>query len=190
MTHTIETKQKTSKIAYSPKLKFMLKRALENPEEFWGEIASELHWFKLWDKVFEWSYPDFTWFKGGMTNVAHNCLENNIAKGRGNHAAIIYESGEGLPTRVLTYSQLLHEVKHFASALKALGVNKGDRVTIYMPMVPEAAIAMLASARIGAIHSVVFGGFGHGAWQTESKMPSQRLLLRLTLAIGAAEQST
>lgn len=141
----------------------MLKRALENTEDFWGEIASELHWFRRWDKVFEWNYPNFTWFKGGITNIAYNCLESNIAKGRGNHAAIVYENGEGLPTRVLTYSQLLHEVKRFASALKALGVSKGDRVTIYMPMIPEAVIAMLASARIGAIHSVVFGGFGYGA---------------------------
>ena len=160
---TIEAKSRTCKIEYSPKLKSMLRRALENTEDFWGEIASELHWFRRWYKVFEWNYPNFTWFKGGITNIAYNCLESNIAKGRGNHAAIIYENGEGLPTRVLTYSQLLHEVKRFASALKALGVNKGDRVTIYMPMIPEAVIAMLASARIGAIHSVVFGGFGYGA---------------------------
>jgi len=163
LTSTIEAKSRTCKIEYSPKLKSMLKRALENTEDFWGEIASELHWFRRWDKVFEWNYPNFTWFKGGITNIAYNCLESNIAKGRGNHAAIIYENGEGLPTRVLTYSQLLHEVKRFASALKALGVNRGDRVTIYMPMIPEAVIAMLASARIGAIHSVVFGGFGYGA---------------------------
>ncbi|MEM2105394.1 MAG: acetate--CoA ligase [Candidatus Bathyarchaeia archaeon] len=163
MTSTIEAKSRTSKIAYSPELKSMLRRALENTEEFWGEVASELHWFRRWDKVFEWNYPNFTWFKGGITNIAYNCLENNIAKGRGNHAAIIYESGEGLPTRVLTYNQLLHEVKRFASALKFLGVNKGDRVTIYMPMIPEAVVAMLASARIGAIHSVIFGGFGYGA---------------------------
>ncbi|MEM3597003.1 MAG: acetate--CoA ligase [Candidatus Bathyarchaeia archaeon] len=163
MTPTIEIKQKTSKIEYSPKLESMLERALEDTEDFWGEVAAELHWFRRWDKVFEWNYPNFTWFKGGITNIAYNCLENNIAKGRGNHAAIIYENGEDLPTRVLTYNQLLHEVKRFASALKALGVNKGDRITIYMPMVPEAAIAMLASARIGAIHSVVFGGFGYGA---------------------------
>ncbi|MGB9676580.1 MAG: acetate--CoA ligase [Candidatus Bathyarchaeales archaeon] len=163
MTSTIEAKSRTCRIEYSPKLKSMLKRALENTEDFWGEVASELHWFRHWDKVFEWNYPNFTWFKGGTTNIAYNCLESNIAKGRGNHAAIVYENGEGLPTRVLTYNQLLHEVKRFASALKALGVNKGDRVTIYMPMIPEAVIAMLASARIGAIHSVVFGGFGYGA---------------------------
>jgi len=154
---------KTSRIEYPPQLKWILKRALENPTDFWGEVAEELHWFKRWDTVFEWNYPDFTWFKGGVTNIAFNCLERNIRKGRGNHAAVIWENGEGFPTRVLTYNQLLHDVEHFASALKVLGVKRGDRVTIYMPMVPEAAVAMLASARIGAIHSVVFGGFGYGA---------------------------
>ncbi len=158
-----ETTLKTSKIEYPKQLKLMLKRALEDPEGFWGEIAEELCWFKRWDKVFEWNYPNFTWFKGGITNLSYNCLEYNIQKGRGNHAAIIWENSEGFPTRVLTYNQFLHEVKQFATALKALGVKKGDRVTIYMPMVPEAAVAMLATTRIGAIHSVVFGGFGYGA---------------------------
>jgi len=129
-----ETIPKTSKIEYPPQLKWMLKRALEDPEGFWGEVAE-----------------------------SYNCLEYNVKKGRGNHAAIIWENGEGLPTRVLTYNQLLYEVKQFAAALKTLRVNKGDRVTIYMPMIPEAAVAMLATTRIGAIHSVVFGGFGYGA---------------------------
>jgi len=141
----------------------MLKRALEDPEGFWGEIAEELHWFKRWDKVFEWDYPNFVWFKGGVTNLSYNCLEYNIKRGRGNHAAVIWENDEGLPTRVLTYNQLLYEVKQFAAALKTLGVKRGDRVTIYMPMIPEAVVAMLATTRIGAIHSVVFGGFGYGA---------------------------
>jgi acetyl-CoA synthetase len=163
MSASKETTPKTSKIEYPRQLRLMLKRALEDPEGFWGEIAEELYWFKRWDKVFEWNYPNFTWFKGGITNLSYNCLEYNIQRGRGNHAAIIWENGEGLPTRVLTYNQLLYEVKRFAAALKALGVRKGDRVTIYMPMIPEAAVAMLATSRIGAIHSVVFGGFGYGA---------------------------
>src|SRR3990172_679289 len=141
----------------------MLVRALEDPGNFWGEIASELDWFKRWDKVFDWNYPDFSWFKGGTTNPAHNCLERNIEKGNGSKPAIIWENGEGLPKRVFTYDELLLEVKKFAAGLKALGITRGDRVTIYMPMVPEAAIAMLACTRIGAIHSVVFGGFGYGA---------------------------
>jgi len=158
-----ETALKVCKIEYPPQLKWILKRALEDPEDFWGEIAEDLHWFKRWDKVFEWNYPNFKWFEGGITNLAYNCLENNIKKGRSNHAAIIWENGEGFPAQVLTYSQLLHKVKQFAAALKTSGVRRGDRVTIYMPMVPEAAVAMLATMRIGAIHSVVFGGFGYGA---------------------------
>jgi len=151
------------KVDYPPQVKSSLKRALEDPEGFWGEIAEELHWFKRWDKVFEWNYPNFAWFKGGLTNLAYNCLERNVQRGRSNHTALIWENGEGQTRRVLTYSQLLHEVELFSSALKAFGVGRGDRVTIYMPMVPEAAVAMLATTRIGAIHSVVFGGFGYGA---------------------------
>ena len=158
-----EEKTKTQAGMYPPQLRWMLKKALDDPEAFWGEISEELHWFRRWDKVFEWNYPDFTWFKGGLTNLSYNCLERNMKLGRGNHAAIIWENGEGLPTRVLTYRQLLHGVERFAASLKSLGVGRGDRVTIYMPMVPEAAIAMLATTRIGAIHSVVFGGFGYGA---------------------------
>ena len=154
---------KTSKIECPPKLKSMLKRALENPEDFWSEVAEGLYWFKRWDKVFEWNYPNFTWFKGGITNLSYNCTDYHVKKGEGNRPAIIWENAEGLPSRVLTYDQLLNEVKRFAAALKVMGVNKGDRVTIYMPMIPEAAVAMLATTRIGAIHSVVFGGFGYGA---------------------------
>jgi len=155
--------QKKPKIEYPPHLKWMLKKALDDPESFWGEVAEELHWFRRWNRVFEWNYPDFTWFKGGVTNLSYNCVDYHVKRGRGNHAAIIWENGEGLPTRVLTYNQLLYEVKRFAAALKALGVGKGERVTIYMPMIPEAIVAMLATTRIGAIHSVVFGGFGYGA---------------------------
>ena len=151
------------RVEYPPELKLMLKRALEDPEGFWGEAAKDLQWFRRWDRVFEWNYPNFSWYKGATTNLAYNCLERNIDKGRRNHPAIIWENGEGFPSRSLTYGELLDEVKRFSDGLKALGVNRGDRVTIYMPMVPEAAIAMLATARIGAIHSVVFGGFGYGA---------------------------
>jgi len=151
------------KVTIPPDLKRMLVRALEDPEGFWGDIAAELHWFKGWEKVYEWDYPKFSWFRGGTTNIAYNCLERNVEKGRGSKPAIIWENGEGLPRRVLTYDELLSQVKSFAAALKASGVGRGDRITIYMPMVPEAAIAMLACTRIGAIHSVVFGGFGFGA---------------------------
>jgi acetyl-CoA synthetase len=155
--------EKPKQIEYPPHLKWMLKRALDDPEGFWGEVAQELHWFKPWNKVFEWKYPFFKWFKGGVTNLSYNCVDYHVKKEKGNRAAIIWENGEKEATRVLTYNQLLFEVKRFAAALKALGVKKGDRVTIYLPMIPEAIIAMLATTRIGAIHSVVFGGFGYGA---------------------------
>jgi acetyl-CoA synthetase len=152
------------KIEYPPHLEEMLERALKDTEGFWGEAARELHWFKPWDRVFEWNYPNFKWFLGGTTNLSYNCVDRHVLeKGRGDKAAIIWESGETGERRTLTYSQLLDQVKKFAAALRALGVEKGDRVTIYMPMVPEAAIAMLACTRIGAIHSVVFGGFGSAA---------------------------
>lgn len=150
-------------IQYPPHLRWMLRRALDDPENFWGEIAKELYWFKPWDKVFEKLNDSFRWFSGGVTNISYNCLDYHVKRGCGNRAAIIWESGEGGCTRVLTYNQLLFEVERFARALRALGVKKGDRVTIYMPMIPEAIVAMLATLRIGAIHSVVFGGFGYGA---------------------------
>jgi len=142
----------------------MLERALKDTDGFWGEAARELHWFKPWDRVFEWNYPDFKWFVGGLTNISYNAVDYHVLqKGRGDKAATIWESGETGESKVLTYGQLHDQMKNFAAALRALGVGKGDRVTIYMPMVPEATVAMLACTRIGAIHSVVFGGFGAGA---------------------------
>jgi acetyl-CoA synthetase len=157
--------EKSGKIQYPPQLKQMIERASNDVEGFWGDIAKELHWFKPWDKVYqEGEYPFFKWFVGGKTNISYNCLDYQVfKKNRGDKVAIIWESAETGETRVLTYRQLLNEVERFAAALKALGVEKGDRVTICMPMVPEAAIAMLAASRIGAIHSVVFAGFGYKA---------------------------
>lgn len=152
------------KIEVPAPLKAMLERALRDPEGFWGEAARELHWFKPWNRVLEWNYPDFKWFVGGMTNLSYNCVDRHVLRNeRGDKPAILWESGETGESRALTYTQLLDSVKRLAAALRSLGVGKGDRVTIYMPMVPEAAIAMLACTRIGAIHSVVFGGFGAGA---------------------------
>jgi len=158
-----EPKQSKQRIQLPPKLKLMLQQAHDDPETFWGRAAEELYWFTRWDTVFDWKYPNFSWFRGGVTNLAYNCLERNIVAGRGTRPAIIWENGENIPSRILTYEQLLENVKDFGKALKKLGVTRGDRVTIYMPMVPEAAIAMLATTRIGAIHSAVFGGFGYGA---------------------------
>lgn len=136
----------------------MYKASLKNPQKFWASIASELFWFKKWNKVLEWKLPFAKWFIGGKTNVSYNCLDIHLSTWRKNKAAIIWE-GEPGESRTLTYQQLHREVCKFANVLKKLNVKKSDRVIIYMPLVPELAIAMLACSRIGAIHSIIFGGF-------------------------------
>jgi len=133
-------------------------RALRDPEEFWAGEAKKLDWFTPWQKVLEWKAPWAKWFVGGKLNVACNCVDRHAHSARRNKAAIIWE-GEPGDSRVLTYGMLEREVNRFANALRSLGVAKGDRVAIYMGMVPELAIAMLACAKIGAPHSIVFGGF-------------------------------
>lgn len=134
-------------------------RAKANPAEFWAELAKqELEWFEPWQTVLDWQPPFVKWFAGGKINISHNCLDRHLTTSYKNKAALIWE-GEPGDTRTLTYAQLHREVCQMANALKQLGVQKGDLVGIYMPMIPEAAIAMLACARIGAPHTVVFGGF-------------------------------
>jgi acetyl-CoA synthetase len=137
-------------------------QAAADPEAFWADIARQLHWFKPWDKVLEWDAPWAKWFLGGKINLSYNCLDRHVATWRKNKAAIIWESEPG-EVRTLTYQQLLSEVSKFANVLKSLGIKSGDRVAIYMGMCPELAIAMLACARIGAVHSVIFGGFSANA---------------------------
>ena len=133
-------------------------RAAADPEAFWAEMAEQLDWFEKWDEVLRWDPPHAQWFVGGKLNACYNCVDRHVQNGRRNQAAIIWE-GEPGERRTLTYWDLYRAVNKFANALKDLGVTKGDRVAIYMPMIPELPIAMLACARIGAIHSVVFGGF-------------------------------
>ncbi len=140
----------------------MYREAETDPEKFWGDVAGELHWFKKWDKVREWNCPWAKWFPGGELNLSYNCLDRHVATWRRNKAALIWE-GEPGEVQTLTYQQLLLEVSKFANVLKSLGVKKGDRVAIYMGMCPALAIAMLACARIGAPHTVVFGGFSANA---------------------------
>ena len=143
----------------------LYRRSMEDPEGFWAEVAADCHFFKKWDRVLQWDLPNAKWFAGAETNVSYNCLDYQITKGRGDHTAILWEGEPCDETqapkeiRRLSYRQLLAEVCRFANGLKTLGVAKGDRVTIYMPMIPELAIAMLACARIGAPHSIIFGGF-------------------------------
>jgi len=136
----------------------LYRQSLDDPDTFWGEIAAELHWFKRWDRVQVWDEPHARWFVGGQTNLAYNCLDLQVERGRGHKVALHWE-GEPGDRRTITYRELLDEVQRFANVLKSRGVTKGDRVAIYLPMIPEAAVAMLACARIGAPHSVVFGGF-------------------------------
>ncbi|KER11069.1 MAG: acetyl-CoA synthetase [[Candidatus Thermochlorobacteriaceae] bacterium GBChlB] len=132
--------------------------AEKNPEKYWSEVASQYHWFKKWRKVLEWKAPYSKWFIGGQTNICYNALDVHLSTWRKNKAAIIWE-GENGDQRVLTYGQLHREVSKLGNALKKRGVKKGDRVAIYMGMTPELAIAALACARIGAVHSIIFGGF-------------------------------
>jgi acetyl-CoA synthetase len=139
------------------------KRSVDTPEAFWADIAGEFSWKKKWDKVLEWDFkgPNIKWFAGGKLNITENCLDRHLAK-RAKQTAIIWEPNDPKgKTRHITYHELFTEVCHFANVLKNNGVKKGDRVCIYMPMVPEAVVAMLACARIGAIHSVVFAGFSY-----------------------------
>lgn len=139
--------------------KALYRKSLENPEAFWAEAAEELHWFKKWDTVLDDSEaPFFKWFDGSRTNLSYNCLDRHIIEGRGDKIAIHWE-GEPGDTRAISYAQLHKEVCHLANALKAQGVQKGDRIAIYLPMIPELAISVLACARIGAVHSVIFAGF-------------------------------
>jgi acetyl-CoA synthetase len=136
----------------------MYRESLNNPEGFWGRAAEELHWFKKWTRVRDWNKPFAKWFVDAQTNLSYNCLDRHLASGRKDKPAIIWE-GEPGELRILTYQQLHLQVCKFANALTSLGIRKGDRVILYMGLVPELAIAMLACARIGATHSVVFGGF-------------------------------
>ena len=133
-------------------------RANADPEKFWSQMAEELDWFKKWDTVLDWNPPDAKWFLGGKINVSYNCIDRHLKGARRNKAAIIWE-GEPGDWKVYTYKDLHREVCKFANGLKSMGVKKGDRITIYLPMVPELAIAMLACTRLGAVHSIVFGGF-------------------------------
>ena len=136
----------------------MYRESIEDPEAFWAKIAGEFHWFKKWDRVLNAENPPFyKWFEGGKTNISFNCLDRHLDGPRKTKRAIVWE-GEPGDQRTLTYEELHREVCKTANALKALGITKGDRVAIYMPMIPELPIALLACARIGAIHSVIFGG--------------------------------
>lgn len=156
--------------------KEIYEEAENNPEKFWEKYAEELHWYEKWDKVLDWDPPYSKWFVNGKLNVSYNCIDRHIKNGLRNKAAIIWE-GEPGDTKTLTYWDLYREVNKFASALKKLGIQKGDRIAIYMPMIPEAIVAMLACTRIGAIHMVVFGGFSSEALRDRINDCKAKLLI-------------
>ena len=139
----------------------LYQRSIQDPEGFWAEMAEQLEWFRKWDQILDGDFPKgvIRWFTGGKLNASFNCLDRQLSDGRGNEAALIWEGEPSGDNRIYTYQELHREVCKFANVLKKKGLKKGDRVALYMPMIPELPIAMLACARIGVIHSVVFGGF-------------------------------
>ena len=143
---------------------------------FWAEQARALTWFESWETVLEWQLPFAKWFVGGKLNVAYNCLDRHVEAGLGERVAYHFE-GEPGDTRTITYAELLDEVGRCANALHSLGVERGDRVAIYMPMIPELPVAMLACARVGAVHSVVFGGFSAEALRERIEDAGARVLI-------------
>jgi len=159
----------------SPVAQKWLAEGKNDPEGFWGRAADQLPWFRKWDKVFEWNPPTFKWYVGAQTNLAYNALDYHVKRGWGGHTALVYINERG-ERRVYTYAHLLHEVERVAKALRGMGVKKGDRLTIYMPTSPEAIILMLATVRIGAIHSVVFAGFGAKALGDRIQASGSRLV--------------
>jgi len=154
----IKPDQKLVENSYVKDYEKLYKESIENPEAFWGKIAKELSWFKPWDKVLEWNYPYARWFTGGQTNIVYNALDRWMKTDVRDKLALIWVSQTG-EERKFTYGQLNEDVCKFANGLKSLGVKKGDRICIYLPRVPEQLIAMLACAKIGAVHSVVYSGF-------------------------------
>src|ERR1700684_2177441 len=156
---------KKARISSLAQYRALYNESIRQPEKFWARAArEELVWFKPWKKVLQWKLPYAKWFVGGKLNVSSNCLDRHLGTATANKAALIWEGEPAQPgvpgeERTFTYKQLHREVCLFANVLKRHGARKGDRVIIYLPMVPEAAIAMLACARIGLVHSVVFGGF-------------------------------
>jgi len=155
---------------------------LANPDAFWEKMAKELDWIKPWDKVKELNYPYAKWFTGARLNISANCLDRHVNNSRRNKVALIWKGEEGRE-RIFTYQKLLSQVARFANGLKKIGVKKGDTVCIYMPLVPEQVIAMLACARIGAVHSVVFGGFGAAALNMRIKDADAKVVITADITI-------
>ena len=161
------------------KYRYIYNRSIENPDEFWASIAERVTWYKPWDKVRNFNFKEgkIKWYENGKLNVSYNCLDRHVDSGKGDKKAILWEGNNPDEDKSFTYTELLSQVKKFANVLKNLGVEKGDRVCIYMQMVPELSIAMLACARIGAVHSVVFGAFSADSLRDRINDSACRLLI-------------
>src|SRR2546427_7813212 len=146
----------------NPKVAAWKREATEDPEGFWGRAAEELPWFRKWERVLEWEPPTFRWYRGGLSNLAYNCVDHHVKTGAGSRTALITENERG-ERSTYTYAQLHDETRKVGAALRGLGIEKGDRIAIYMPTCAEAIVLMLGAVRIGAVIIVVFAGFGAGA---------------------------
>ena len=171
----------------NPVIKNRLRAGVEDPDSFWDSAARELPWLKTWDKVFEADYPSFKWFLGAQTNLSYMCVDHQVSAGRGGHAAFIYANELG-GRQIITYAQLKREVERAAAALRGLGLGKGDRLTIYMPNSLETVALMLATVRIGAVHSVVFAGFGAPALADRIKASGSRAVFSADVAYRKGTQ--
>lgn len=175
LVHPTEEEQQKAELGNSEAFAALLKRSQEDPEAFWAEVASELHWFKPWEETMTGELPDFEFFKGGISNPCYNLLDRHIENGAGNRTALIWEGEDG-ETSFYTYQMLLVEVSRFANVLKSLGIKKGDPVAIYLPNLAESFIAILACFRLGAVYSTIFPVFPSNPYVTVYKLLSRKLL--------------
>ena len=168
--------QKTVDEAYVKDYEQLYREVDADPEAFWGNIAHELSWFKPWKNILEWNFPYARWFTGGQCNIVHNALDRHLKTETADKIAYIWQSQDG-PARTFTYRQVNEEVSRLANGLKSLGIRKGDKVSIYLPRIPEQLFAMLACAKIGAVHLVVFSGFSAEALKTRIIDGEAKLLI-------------
>ena len=194
MVNTFSPTQNASKNAHIPsfdRYDEIYKRSIDDPENFWAETAQRIHWIKPWDTVrnFDFVQGRIEWFSGGKLNACYNCIDRHIENGHGDETAIIWEGNDPNQSRKFSYNELLKDVSQFANALKSMGVEKGDRVCLYMQMIPELAVAVLACARIGAVHSVVFGAFSSDSLRDRINDSECKILVTQDTGVRGTKQT-
>ena len=194
MVNTFSPTQNASKNAHIPsfdRYDEIYKRSIEDPENFWAETAQRIHWIRPWDTVrnFDFVQGRIEWFSGGKLNACYNCIDRHIENGHGDETAIIWEGNDPNQSRKFSYNELLRDVSQFANALKSMGVEKGDRVCLYMQMIPELAVAVLACARIGAVHSVVFGAFSSDSLRDRINDSECKILVTQDTGVRGTKQT-